>query len=277
MSEPRGPAAASSSIPPPYSVTMTVRNEAATIATALNSILDPLPPEVEVVVVDAESDDGTFETLSARAAQDARLRVVRAPCNRGEGRNRAVAQARSSILVTHIDGDVHYARGVLDAAARALAAHPKVPMYWALGRADPNPSSTKFMVWRREALDSLGGYPATQRNEDIGLILRALRRGVTIRRFVVPRVGDTLDPYERGTSPNYVPWMRFRHYYSGTDRLIAAGFSYPEYVRLLYLTRVTFLRFLAGVGLGTARYLLRGHRGGTPGNGRSRQTPSGGE
>jgi hypothetical protein len=132
------------------------------------------------------------------------------------------------------------------------------------------------MVWRREALASLGGYPATQRNEDLGLILRAFRQGVAVHRHVVPRVGDSLDAYEPGTAPNYAPWWRFRHYFTGVDRLIAAGFTYPEYLRLLYVTRVSLSRFMAAAALGTGRYFLRGRHSAGGSTDPSADTPSGG-
>ncbi len=276
MSESPQPNAARSVAAPPFSVTMTVRNEAATILTALDSILSQLSPDVELVIVDAQSDDGTWALIEERARQDPRLHPHRAQCNRGEGRNLAVGQARSDILVTHVDGDVRYAPGVFSSAAHELRGQSTVPMLWALGKSDPNPSSTKFMVWRREALASLGGYPTTQRNEDIGLILRAFRQGVTVRRFVVPRVGDSLDAYEQGTAPNYAPWLRFRHYFTGVDRLIKAGFTYPEYLRLLYVTRVNLSRFMAAAALGAGRYLVGAHPSANGGAGRTTDTPNGG-
>lgn len=276
MTDAGGPEGAEPQGLPPFSVTMTVRDEAAGISIALDSILEQVPAEAELIVVDAQSTDGTWELVEKRAREDHRVIPLQAACNRGEGRNLAVARARSSIVVTHIDGDVRYAPGVLTPAARELASRPRWPMLWALGRSDPNPSSTKFMVWRKEALQSLGGYPATQRNEDIGLILRAFRRSVPVHRYPVPRVGDSLDPYERGTAPNYAPWMRFRHYFTGVDRLIAAGFSYPEYLRLLYVTRVSLSRFLAASVLGTARYLLHGRRVQRPGAGPASDRAAGG-
>jgi hypothetical protein len=52
-------------------------DEAATIAPALRSKLDDGYPALEVVVVDDRSTDGTGDVVSALAAEDARLKLVR--------------------------------------------------------------------------------------------------------------------------------------------------------------------------------------------------------
>lgn len=243
-----------------FSVTMTVRNEAATIERALDSILGQLSSGEELVVVDAFSTDGTWAVLEERARRDPRLKPHQAVCNRGQGRNVALGFTRSRVVVTHIDGDVSYAPGVIPRAAQVLLDSPETPMLWVVGRSDPVPSSTKFMVWQRDVLLGLGGYPPTQESEDCRLMLRTFHQGVRVRRFVVERVGSALDAYLPGSAPNYPPWLRFRHYYTGVDRWLAIGSTYPDYLRILYVTRVNRARFLAAAGLGVLRYLARGRR-----------------
>ena len=249
---------------PSFSVTTTVRNEVGTVETALESVTTQIGEKAELVVVDAESDDGTWERLTERSRLDPRIRLYRAPCNRGEGRNLAIGLARSDLLVTHIDGDVRYRPGVISSAVTALAEDPDMAGLLALGRFDSHPGSTKFMVWRRPALTALGGYPPTQVQEDLGLFLRAFRRRVRMRRLMVDRVGDTLDPPSATDAHDSVARRRLRGYFFNVDRMISVGYSHAEYLRLLYLTRKTVPRFLLAAALGTLRYLKRGRPASPP-------------
>jgi succinoglycan biosynthesis protein ExoA len=87
------------------SVVMPVRNEAAGIEEALDSVLEQeLDAALEVVVADGRSTDGTTEILARRAAADERIRVVDNP-GRGipQGLNAALAAARGRYLV-RLDG-----------------------------------------------------------------------------------------------------------------------------------------------------------------------------
>ena len=54
----------------------------------------------EVVIVDAESTDGTYEALVAWAASDARIKVYRQNCSVAIGRNRAIEHASHPTIVS---------------------------------------------------------------------------------------------------------------------------------------------------------------------------------
>jgi len=91
-----GPAPAA----PEVSVVVPARNEAADIDACLDSVLSQHGVDLEVVVVDNGSDDGTAGILHARAAADPRVRVVRNPRpSIPASLNLAVAAARGAYLV----------------------------------------------------------------------------------------------------------------------------------------------------------------------------------
>lgn len=91
------------------SVLIPVYNEAATVAAALKRVLDvDYPCEVEVVVVDDGSTDGTGVQLDA--LDDPRARLVRHPVNKGKGAaiRTAAAVATGDYLII-CDADLEYA------------------------------------------------------------------------------------------------------------------------------------------------------------------------
>jgi glycosyltransferase involved in cell wall biosynthesis len=240
---------------PRFSVTMTVRNNMATIAESLGSMLPLAPDGGEIVIVDAESNDGTWEFLGRAAQTHPELRLISQRCNRGVGRNLAVANARGAVVLTQVDGDNRYAAGVLARVAEQLAKQPSVGLVFTVGFGDQDPSLTRFYAWQRWAFDRAGGYPPVQEREDPPLLLRAFRAGFPIERYVVPRVADDLKPRPAGFAPNYGPWGRATHTMWAARRFRVLGFRYREYVRLLWLTRRTSARLGAAVLLGALAYL----------------------
>lgn len=73
---------------PSFAVVIPAHNEEAGIAacvTAVDAVLEELPNETAVIVVDDGSRDGTAEALGHIAAAHPRLQVVRHPVNRGYG------------------------------------------------------------------------------------------------------------------------------------------------------------------------------------------------
>lgn len=91
---------------PLVSVVMPSHNAAGTIATSLRSILDQTWTELEVLVADDASTDGTAEVVADLAARDPRVRLIRLPENRGAyvARNSALAEAVGE-FVTCQDSD----------------------------------------------------------------------------------------------------------------------------------------------------------------------------
>src|SRR5262245_6415533 len=105
---------------PRLSVIVAAWNGAATIETALGSVLDQREVPLECVVVDDGSSDDTAARVEALAAGDRRVVVVRAPANEGvsAARNRALDVARGEWL-TFLDADDRLLPGGLAAMLRA--------------------------------------------------------------------------------------------------------------------------------------------------------------
>ncbi len=111
---------------PFVSIIMPIRNEAGFIERAIQSILDnDYPPDnMEVIVVDGCSDDGTQAIVQKMAAQNARIRLLDNP-----GKTQAVAMnigikaSRADIFI-RIDGHAEIPPDFIRKSARCLAEHP---------------------------------------------------------------------------------------------------------------------------------------------------------
>ncbi len=197
------------------SVVITVRNEAAHLPPLLQSLALQEPP-FEVIVVDADSRDGTFELVLGYAHRDpAHYRAIRQPCSRGEGRNLGVELARGD-LVAFIDGDCVADAGWLAAVRRAFAkaevvAGRTVPLspsrfselerveLYLRGSDVTYPSCN--LGYRRELFRSLGGFDARFITaEDIDLNLRAV-----LARYLIAYAPDAIVYHRaRATWPQFV-------------------------------------------------------------------------
>lgn len=67
------------SLTPEVTVVMAVRNEEVYVESAVNSILGQEGVTLELLVVDDNSTDGTYEILARLAKQDSRMRLIRNP------------------------------------------------------------------------------------------------------------------------------------------------------------------------------------------------------
>lgn len=91
---------------PLVSVVMATRNNGETIARAVSSLLEQTHRNLEVIVVDDNSDDDTADIVLELQRTDPRVRYVRNETHRGTGksRNRGMRMARGAYL-TFQDGD----------------------------------------------------------------------------------------------------------------------------------------------------------------------------
>jgi glycosyltransferase involved in cell wall biosynthesis len=96
---------------PSLAVVVPVYNEAATIASVLQTVLAQSLVQ-EVIVVDDASQDGTWEKLQPLARADARLRLFKHGVNRGKGAalRTGFAKAAAPIVVVQ-DADLEYDPG----------------------------------------------------------------------------------------------------------------------------------------------------------------------
>src|SRR5690348_14044450 len=91
---------------PSVSVVMPTYNAAPYVGAAIESVLGQTFPDLEIVIVDDASTDGTAQVVSGLAERDARVVFERSPANRGAAatRNRALSIARGRFLA-FLDGD----------------------------------------------------------------------------------------------------------------------------------------------------------------------------
>src|SRR3982751_4857831 len=94
------------------SVLVPVYNERHVVGPSLRRVLalhDPLISELELIVVDDQSNDGSWEILQQLAGEDDRVVLFRNERNLGKGAalRRAIAQCSGDISIVH-DADLEY-------------------------------------------------------------------------------------------------------------------------------------------------------------------------
>jgi glycosyltransferase involved in cell wall biosynthesis len=189
---------------PLVSVVVPTRNVVRTIRACLESVRAQDHPALELIVVDNDSTDGTFEI--ARELADV---VLRAGPERSTQRNRGVELARGE-WVLWIDSDMVLARSVVRAAVAAAertgavaASIPEVSTgtgFWTACRAlerscyQDDPSLHNPRLVRRELLAAVGGFdPAMAGPEDTDLRLR-----LRADRAAVVLAADALIEHDEG-------------------------------------------------------------------------------
>jgi glycosyltransferase involved in cell wall biosynthesis len=182
--------------PPFVSIVITVRNEAPHLPELFDSLLRQQPP-FEIVLVDAESRDGTKAVVQKYAREHPGIiRFFEHPGSRGIGRNEGAWQAKGATLA-FIDGDciadsdwlAQIRPGLSDspvAAGRTIAVGR--PAYANLERVElyQGGNDVTFpscnLAYQRALFLRLGGFdPRFITAEDIDLNLRAVQSGVHIR------------------------------------------------------------------------------------------------
>ena len=185
---------------PTASLVVIAFNEAARAPDCLRSILDQRTwADVEVILVDDGSTDGTLEAVAALAREDARLRIIRLDENRGRGaaRARGVAAARG-VAVGFVDADITLPPDWLDRCLAALPGHAAVggiavpdgdaTVVARISGASPRvvagsmPITGNNVLFDREALSRFGFDPADRLGEDFRLAHRMQRNGLSLAR-----------------------------------------------------------------------------------------------
>ncbi|MCX7144138.1 MAG: glycosyltransferase [Proteobacteria bacterium] len=116
------------------SVVMPSLNQVKFIDTAIDSVLGQDYPNIELIVADGGSDDGTVELLKARQTGDGRLRWSSQPdSGPAAAVNGALAQVRGTV-VGWLNSDDVYAPGAVRRAVDALEANPNWLMVYGHGQ-----------------------------------------------------------------------------------------------------------------------------------------------
>ncbi len=175
--------------PPLVSVIMPTHNGERTIEAAMQSVLAQEFRDLELIVVDDSSSDGTAAIVQRIQANDPRvLYIYQHPRLGGPGpsRNRALREARGK-YVAFLDGDDVWLLGKLEQQVSWLEAHPETVLCFTQMYRDADseermvcPSSdTRYnylaefrgnlipvltVVMRRDCLEAVGGF-----SEDLGM------------------------------------------------------------------------------------------------------------
>lgn len=122
------------SVFPLVSVVMPSYNQCGFIGASIDSVLSQTYPNIELIVADGASTDGTVAYLAERAAADHRLRwLSEKDGGPAEAINRALARVRGT-YVGWLNSDDLYAPGAIRRAIDAFEAHPEWIMVYGHGR-----------------------------------------------------------------------------------------------------------------------------------------------
>jgi hypothetical protein len=207
--------------PPRVSVIVPARDEARNIAACVQSVLATTWPDVEVIVVDDHSTDGTGARARAAAPDDARLRVLSNPelppgwfgkqwaCATG-------ARAATGAVLLFADADTRHAPDLIArtmhfmqrerADLLSVVGRQVLGSFWerllqpqvfamlaaryggaasvnAARRAEDVIANGQCLLVTRAAYDALGGHEAVRDKvaEDLALAQRAFRAGMRVR------------------------------------------------------------------------------------------------
>lgn len=195
---------------PAISVVMAAFNAEPFIGEAIESVLGQTFSDLELIVVDDASTDGTGEVVARFAQLDGRVRILRNETNRGTGAslNRGIAAARAD-LVGRLDADDICLPHRFERQLQALRQDPDLVVSGTylqyinadgdtLGISEAGPSSDEDFarlrergepamvmggtaLMRRDAFDEVGGFdPEFRSAEDLDLFSRMAHLGKVV-------------------------------------------------------------------------------------------------
>ena len=151
----RSAGASASEVIPVLSIGLAVRNGGQLIERCIKSVLSQDFTDLELIVCDNASDDGTLETLERYARADQRLKVRANPVNIGAHENmRRVLDISRGTFFRWISHDDWLEPGCLSACVRALESRPDavgVSTWFTIHTSD---GSTRYEEYRGEFPDS---------------------------------------------------------------------------------------------------------------------------
>jgi glycosyltransferase involved in cell wall biosynthesis len=220
------------------------KNSGRTLPICIRSIRNQTYPNIEIIIVDSFSSDGT-----KRIAENHAARTIEANVKRSEARNLGANSAVGE-LVFFIDSDMELDPNVVEECVRRIKEGydaiiiPEVSVgegFWAKSKAleklcyvgDDLIEGARFL--KRSVFEALGGYdPELEAGEDWDLSNRIRKTGYRIARIKSPIM------HHEGRL-SLMDSVRKKYYYAGTiDRYIQ---KYPEVAKKqLTLFRHAFLR-----------------------------------
>ena len=268
-------------MPDRVSLITTVRNEAASIDSFLETVAGQTRPPDEVVVVDGGSTDGTVEAIERRIAAGMPIRlIVDSSANIARGRNLGVAAARFD-LIAATDAGCRLAPDWLQRLLRPLCEDPAVDVASGFYRIEPRSlfehvnglltlpgqlepvdperflPSGRSVAFRKRAWAAAGGYPEWLYTAEDTLFDRKLK-SIGCRFVFVP---EAIVHWR----PRRTLWRFARQFYlygvgSGRVAGFRAGYLYTirQHLITALLAVWAVLRPLAWVGFGlwSAYYVI---------------------
>ncbi len=257
---------------PRITVGILTRNRKEAVQKAVQSALDQDVEDVEIVVVDNHSDDGTPEAIRARFPE---VRLICLPRNLGcpGGRNHVFANSTSDYIV-NLDDDGYLGEGALRRVIECFGADPSVGIV-AMRRCCPGEDArleaeetcaetSEFgggvSAFSRNMLHEVGDYPEDffLLGEEADLAIRAIDAGYKI----VYHPGIVMwhpDPKVTGSGAGRWDYLRYR------NSLLTVLRLFPLWLMLKYflarivslgiysLRRRTFHKYLAAVAAACCR------------------------
>ena len=238
---------------PKISVLIPARDEENNIGQCVRSLLNQDYPDFEVLVLDDNSTDGTWQVLSEIASEDKRLHAIRGRKlpDGWFGKHWAcyqLAQTAGGHLFLFTDADTHHHPLALREAVAALIAreadlltafpHEEViswgerltvplfpwfiiaflPLFLAYRLRSPSLSATvgQFMLFRRQAYEQIGGYESIRQEavDDVALGRQIKAEGLKWRMI------------NGGERIQCRMYHSFREGYRGFTKNLFAGFGY---------------------------------------------------
>jgi glycosyltransferase involved in cell wall biosynthesis len=186
-------------VAPRFSVVVPVKDSIQWLPELAHLLSSQQPPAggYEVVWVDDQSTDGSFELLTELSEADSRMRVVRGPAaGPGAARNAGI-HAAAGQYVAFTDSDTLPNRDWLAQAAKAIdsgalralegsisaESDERGPLIRNLSNHDGGRYMTANMIYEKAVLEKVGGFDETFRDaylEDSDLAFRVLDEGVDI-------------------------------------------------------------------------------------------------
>jgi glycosyltransferase involved in cell wall biosynthesis len=196
---------------PRVSVCVPVYRRPELVVEAVRSALAQSFSDLEVVVVDNASPDGTWEACQAVAREDDRVRVFRNDTNLGPVGNweRCLAEARGEFAKLLFSDDLLEPR-YLEATVPVLAGDPQTGLVWTSTRIGPMPGAGELWYdWP----GGTGPYSSAQFVED--LLFRhslvspgaALHRTEALRRYVATPAPGLVDWRATGAGPDLLSYL----------------------------------------------------------------------
>ncbi len=189
---------------PTVSVIIPVLNGEATLAQAVTSVVETTEAEIEILIVDNGSTDGSMQLAETLKSEDDRIRVFEEP-NSGvsHARNRGIEEARGR-FVAFLDADDVLSVGSLDGRIELLDTHPELglayspaifvdealtPLGWEQQTKNritfedmySNPCNPSAIMGRSEVIKSQR-FPIQPNGEDWLYLARLLRSGRILGR-----------------------------------------------------------------------------------------------